>query len=198
MKKLIALIVVVIIVLSILKIVGIDFSVSSSPDKQKTPEATGEFLPNDYKFWTYKDIICFSLPERASEIHHEKYMATFMKASDIFRDNLSTKYVYCWVVANLPEEDFYMLVENHGLEEIPNLLESQPDILQLHESVSFPNWNINNRTIEDVYFNKPSDYEEYTVCTYKDGKVYIKKVITYMQYRDENSKWHYEKVAKKK
>lgn len=203
MKKLIILIVVVAVILILLKIMGIGFSVSSSPDKQKTL-ATGEILSNDYIFWTYKDIIGFSLPEGASEIHHEKYMATFMKLSDIFRDNSSTEYVYstsyvyCWVVVKLPEEDFYMLVENHELEIIPDLLESQPDILELHEDVSFPNWDINNRTIEDVYFNEPSDHEEYIACTYKDGKIYIKKVITYIQYVDENERMHYEKASRDK
>ena len=197
MNKIINLIVVVDVILILLKIMGIGFSVSSSLDKQKTQEGIGEHLSRAYFRWTYEDIIGFSLSERASEIHHKKYLVTFMKASDIFRDNLSTKYVYCWVVAKLPEEDFYILTENHGLEEMPNLLESQPDILELHESVSFPNWDINNRTINDVYFKKSSDYEEYTACTYKNGKIYIKKVITYIQYVDEN-KWHYEKVAKKK
>lgn len=195
MKKLIVLIVFVIIVLGILKIMGIGFSVSSSPDKQKTQEETGEHLTNAYKRWTYEDITGFSLPEGASEIHHKKYIVSTMSVSDIFRDNLSTNYVFCWVVAKLPEEDFDMFVDNYELEKMPNLLESQPDILELHENVSFPNWNINNRTIEDVYFNEPSDYEEYTACTYQDGKIYIKKVITYIQYVDEN-KWHYEKATR--
>ena len=202
MKKLIILIVVVVVILIVLKIMGIGFSVSSSPDKQKAQKGTGELLSNDYIFWTYKDIMGFSLSERASEIHHEKYMVTFMKASDIFRDNssteyvYSTKYVYCWVVAKLPEEDFYMLVEDHELEIIPDLLESQPDILELHEDVSFPNWDINNRNINEVYLKESSDYKEYTACTYNNGKIYIKKVITYIQYADENKKWHYEKVAR--
>ena len=203
MKKIIILIVVVVVILILLKIMGIGFSVSSSPDKQKTI-ATGEFLSNDYIFWTYKDIIGFSLPEGASEIYHKKYLATFMKASNIFRDNSSTeyvhstKYVYCWVVAKLPEEDFYILIENHGLEEMPNMLKSQPDILQLYEDASFSNWDINNRTIEDVYFNESSDHEEYIACAYKDGKIYIKKAITYIQYGDENEKMHYEKAARDK
>jgi hypothetical protein len=195
MKKLIALIVVVVAVIVFLKIMGADSSVSS-PDKQKTSKVTGEFLTNDYKFWTYEDIIGFSLPKSASEIHHKKYMVTHMKASDIFKDNLSTKYVYCWIVANLPEEDFEILAEEQGLKEMPNLLKSQPDILQLYEDVSFANWDIKNSTIKNVYFKQSTDYEEYISCTYKTGKVYIKKVITYIQYVDDEKKWHYEKVAR--
>jgi len=196
MKKIIGLIVAVVVIWGALKIMGIGVSVSPSPDKEKAPGATGEYLSNDYKFWTYKDIIGFSLPKRASEIRHEKYLVTHMKASDIFRDNLSTHYVYCWVVASLEEEDFDMLVENYELEKTPNLLKSRTDILELYEDVSFANWDIDNKTIKNVYLNESSDYEEYTACTYKDGKVYIKKVITYIEYRDGSKRWHYEKVGR--
>jgi hypothetical protein len=203
MKKLIVLIVLVILVFVILKIMGIQFSASSSPDEQKEQVGKGEFLTNDYKFWTYEDILGFSLPKRASEIHHTKYISSYMKLSDIFRDNSSTDYVYstdsvvCGVVADLPREDFEVLVDNQGLQKEPDLLATRPDILQLDEFFSFANWDINNRNINNVYFKESPDYEEYTACTYKDGKIYIKKETTYSQYRGENNKCYYEKAKKR-
>jgi len=203
MKKLVILIVLVIVVFVILKIMGIEFSVSSSsPDEQKEQVGTGEFLTNDCIYWTYEDIIGFSLPKTASEIHHKKYRVSHMKVSNIFRNKSSTNYVYstnyvfCGVVADLPREDFEVLVDNQGLQKEPNLLATQPDILQLDEFFSFANWDINNRTIDNIYFKESPDYEEYTACTYKDGRIYIKKVTTYLQYRGENNKCHYEKARK--
>ena len=54
---------------------------------------------------------------------------------------MGSSYIYCWVVAKLPREDFELLADNLELKERPDLLKSQPDLFELYEDVFFEAWD---------------------------------------------------------
>jgi len=85
----------------------------------------------------------------------------------------------CWVVAKLPKEDFYDLVDQLKLTKRPDLLEVWPDAFECakgpftEELNQF--WDIRKMINEDTYYGEVPEGGTQTVCKYEGGKVYIKK-----------------------
>lgn len=188
---LVVFVVLILIVATVLTMNSLD-STADEQDTQKKLSLAGMIYS-----LSYDDIIGFSFPPGAGEIHHKRYIVSEMKLSDMFKNNLSTNHIYFWVVTDLPREDFEIMVSNEGFEKAPNILRTKPDVLDLYEDVTFTYWDIDG-DVDEVYFNASSDYEEYCACAFKDGKVYVKKEMTYMQYVNDSNEWTYEKAERRK
>ena len=166
------------------KIIGIDFSVSL--DSITEEEDGGMGL---YEIWTkagsYKDIIGASLPETATDVHGSTLTRGCHGGYILPRCS--------WIVATLPEEDFYDLVEKTGLVSKPDLLEFWPKAFDCHQEDFQQFWGVENVVNEHTYFGKESGEETWRVFKYEDGKIYIKKVTRYVAIGFADGQARYEK-----
>ena len=192
MKKIIGLIVAVVVIWVVLKMMGIGVSVSPSDKLKEGEERTGESIAMMLARSSHEDIIGFALPETASHINDYKWPES--ELADFKTGQMMPAVLY-GVVAELPQAEFDLWVSEHDLRKTPNLLESWPDILHCQVD-GFRQWDLKRKAIGDIYFDESAKYEEYIACTHTDGKVYIKKVVRYVDGQDENKKWYYEKIPR--
>ena len=118
MKKFIGLIVVVIIIWIVVQTIDWDFSQLLSSGKQiYSGKTTTVFSQVPEESWTYEDILGVPFPDSATEV----------KGYTEFRWQRYTGERSSSVIATLPKEDFYDLVEQVDLIKKPDLIESWPD-----------------------------------------------------------------------
>ncbi len=184
MKKLIALIIILLLVIvGLLKIAGVDFSLLSSSDKKDSGRKTlTGFLQ---KPTTYEDMIGGSLPKAATDIHTHVSMRELRYIA--VENN--------WLVARLPKEDFYDLVERLKLNRNRDLLKSWPQAFDCQVDKFKKFWDVTNTINEDTYYVEKPEEEIYIVAKYKSGKLYFKKTRTYAMTLDENGNISYEKIT---
>lgn len=183
MKKVIVLIIIVLVIVGVLKMIGVDLSVSLSLDKDGSEIGLGE---NDiFTGESWEAIIGAPLPSTATDT----YATTLNKpcAGGMIMPKRS------WVVAKLPKEDFYSLVERLDLVKNLDLLEFWPEALECQEDRFRQFWDITPEVTEDTYFGKESGEEMYRVFKYENGKLYIKKVTRYVTIGIANGQQRYEK-----
>ena len=183
MKKIIFLIIIVLVIVGVLKMIGVDISVSLSPDKDGSEIGLGE--DDIFTVESWEAIIGAPLPSTATDT----YATTLNKPCA--GGNIMPK--RSWVVAKLPKEDFYSLVERLDLVKNPDLLEFWPEAFECQEDRFRQFWDITPAATEDTYFGKGFGEEMYRVFKYENGKLYIKKVTRYVTLGITNGQLCYEK-----
>lgn len=190
MKKLIALIVVVVVIWIGLKMVGVDISLS--PESSQGDKDKGVYYPYELSQEgnKSKDIIGMSLPKTAFDVHGPVF--------HIFNSNSNdpTTYKANWLVAKIPREDFYTMVERLGLIKEPDLLEIWPAAFECEFDKFEKFWDLEKTVTGDTYFIKALDEETYRLFKYENGKLYIKKSTAYLGFIDKNREFMYRKVKK--
>jgi hypothetical protein len=183
-KILAILMLVIFVVWGIAKIIKIDFSVSLGSITEEEDGGTAF-----YDIWTkggsYKDIIGASLPDTATDAHGSTLTRGCHGGYILPRCS--------WIVATLPKEDFYDLVEKIGLVRKPDLLEFWPKAFDCHQDDFQRFWDVQNVVNEDTYFGMESGEETWRVFKYEDGKLYIKKVTRFVTIGFANSQARYQK-----
>ena len=183
MKKLIALIVAVVIIWVVLKMIGVDFLLFRSSDKK---DDSGKTLTGFLqKPTTYKDMIGAPLPKTATDIHTHVSMRELRHIA--VENN--------WLVARLPKEDFYDLVERLKWNRNRGLLKSWPQAFDCQVDKFKKFWDATNTINEDTYYMEKPEEEIYIAAKYKSGKLYFKKTRTYAITLDENGNISYEKIT---
>ena len=158
MKKLIVLIVAVVVIWVVLKMIGVDISLSSKPSRNN--EDKGIYYP--YQVTQEgnrpKDIIGMSLPKTAVDVRGPVFY--------IFNPNSNepTTYKLNWLVVKIPREDFYTMVERLGLIKKPDLLEIWPEAFECEFDKFDKFWDLEKTITEDTYFIEDLDEETYTNC----------------------------------
>jgi len=183
-KILAILMLVIFVVWGIGKIIGVDFSVSFDSVTEEQDGGT-ELYDIWAKGGSYKDIIGASLPETAADVH-----------ASTLTQGCRGGYILpkcSWIVAKLPEEDFYDLVRKTGLASKPDLLEFWPKALDCHQEDFQQFWDVENVVNEHTYFGKESGEETWRVFKYENGKIYIKKVTRYVTIGIADAQARYEK-----
>jgi hypothetical protein len=190
MKKPIAVIVVIVVVLIVLKMIGIDVSLSpesSQGDKDKGIYNPYQVMQEGNKS---KDIIGMPLPKTATDVRGP--------AGYLFGPNTEepTTYKVNWLVAKIPKEDFYTMVERLGLIKKPDLLEIWPEAFECEFDKFDKFWDLEKTITEDTYFIEDPDEETYRVFKYENGNLYVKKSTTYFSFRSEKNEILYKKAKK--
>jgi hypothetical protein len=103
-----------------------------------------------------------------------------------------------WVVAKLPKEDFYLLIEQLGLRERPDLLGFWPDAFDLKQGWMKEHWDLEITASEDTYYGDHSEKEVSIAMKYEHGKIYLRTIATYVLVQDENGKYSYDGIKKRK
>ena len=173
MKKLIALIVAVVVIWVVLKMIGVDLSVSLSPDKNEASKKK-RLTPN-YIIGEYMPSVLF--PESATDIHMDIWSEVHNKSF--------------WIVAKLPKEDFYNLVEQLKLTPKPDLLEFWPKALSLEQRRIVEFWDITKQSNEDTYYGEHTEVEASAAAKYENGKIYFRTKVSYVITQDENGQYRY-------
>lgn len=191
MKKLIGLIVAVVVIWIILKMIGLDFSQFLSSGKK---DADGRTLVGFLQeSMTYEDIVGVPLPKSATDIHGRIYMRLQRYTGE---ENSS-------VVAALPKEDFYDLVEQLRLIKKPDLLEIWPEAFECQPGSPFEEkdhwfykfWDVEHAANDDTYYSEIPEEEIYTAVKYENGKLYFKKLIIYIKIHEKDGDIHFEKIT---
>lgn len=189
MKKLIALIVAVVVIWVVLKMIGVDISLSSKPSSDNEDKE----IYNPYQVMQGgnrpKDIVGMPLPKTAVDVRGP--------VGYLFGpDDEPTTYKLNWLVIKIPREDFYMMVERLGLIKKPDLLEIWPEAFECEFDKFDKFWDLEKTTTEDTYFIEDLDEETYRVFKYENGNLYVKKSTTYLSFRSEENEVLYKKVKK--
>jgi len=191
MKKLIALIVAVVVIWIVLKMIGVDFSLFLSSDKK---DGSGKTLTGFLQErTTYEDIIGVPFPKSATDIYSRIYMRLQRYTGE---ENSS-------VVARLPKEDFYDLVEKLGLIKKPDLLEIWPEAFECQPGSPFEEkdhwfyefWDVEKTANEDTFYNEIPEEETYTAMKYENGKLYFKKLTIFIKIHEKDGDVHFEKIT---
>lgn len=173
MKKLIVLIVAVVVIWIVLKMIGIDLSVLLSPNKDDAGEK--KKLTPDYIIGEYMPGVSF--PESATDVHMDIWSEVHNKSF--------------WIVAKLPKEDFYYLVEQLKLTKKPDLLEFWPKAFDLEQRRIVEFWDITNQDNEDTYYGEDPEVEASAAAKYENGKIYFRTKVSYVIVQDENGQYRY-------
>jgi len=186
MKKLIVLVVAILVIWAIIKLLGgtsFVSSNSSTAEEHNNWKGTYEVTTENN---TLRDIIGSPLPKTASNIHSQAYF--YMSSGDKCN----------WVVASIPKEDFYDLVEELELTRKPNLLELWPEAFdcQIQEFNKF--WDVTNIVNKDTYFGEDTDFEACVMFKYENGKLYVKKITRYITSTNKNGMVVHKKAEKNK
>ncbi|MBW8040214.1 MAG: hypothetical protein FVQ85_09470 [Planctomycetes bacterium] len=190
MKKLIVLLVVVVAILAVIKMIGVD--VSLSPESSQGDKDKGIYNP--YQVTQEgnrpKDIIGMPLPKTAVNGRGP--------AGYLFGPNTDepTTYKLNWLVVKIPREDFYTMVERLGLIKKPDLLEIWPEAFECEFDKFDKFWDLKKSITEDTYFIEDLDEETYRVFKYENGNLYVKKSTTYLAFRSETNELLYKKAKK--
>jgi hypothetical protein len=192
MKKIIGIVIAVVVILIVLKMIGID--VSLSPEPSHTVEEEGKKVYYPYELSQEgnksKDIIGMPLPKTATDVHGPVFY--------IFNPNSNepTTYKLSWLVAKIPKEDFYALVEKLGLIRKPDLLEVWPEALECEYDKFNRFWDLQKTVTEDTYFIEDPDEETYRLFKYENGNLYVKKSTTYIAFKSKENEILYKKAEK--
>jgi len=178
MKKIIAVVVAVVVIWVGLKMIGVNLSLSSSPSKDDASEKKkvtpdniiGEYMPG------------VSFPEGADEVHIDVWNG----------DRISY-----WIVAKLPKEDFYHLVEQLRLTKKPDLLELWPKAFDLEQPRIAEFWDMTSQDNEDTYYGEHPEVEASAAAKYENGKTYLRTIATYIVVEDEDGKYRYDGIKKR-
>jgi len=190
MKKLVVIIVIVAVIFVILKIIGVNTSLSlrRSSHKRKGWKSDYKVLMEDN---TCEDIIGTSLPGTSSDIHTQAFF--YMRSGE----------KYNWVVASMPKEDFYDLVEELNLKQKPDILEVWPEAFGLQCGHSDPTgfsiykfWDVRNTVNDNTYYWEAPEEQTRTAFKYENGKLYIRKITKYIGVRDEKGWMHHKKAER--
>jgi len=173
MKKIIAVVAAVVVIWVGLKMIGVDLSVSLSPNKDDVGEKK-KFTP-DYIIGEYMPGVSF--PESAIDIHIDGWSEVHNRSY--------------WIVAKLPKEDFYNLVEQLKLTKKPDLLEFWPKALSLEQRRIVEFWDVTNQDTEDTYYGEDPEVEASAAAKYENGKIYFRTKVSYVIVQDENGQYRY-------
>jgi hypothetical protein len=191
MKKIIALIVAILVIWIVLKLIGVNFSLFWSTDKK---DESGKTLTGFLqKRTTYEDIIGIPLPESATDIHGLIYMHEERYTGE---ENSS-------IVAQLPKEDFYDLVEKLNLTKKPDLLKIWPEAFECRPGSTFEDeehwfykfWDVEKIVNEDTFYSEIPEEETYTAMKYEKGKFYFKKLTVFIKIHEKDGTVHFEKIT---
>lgn len=83
-----------------------------------------------------------------------------------------------YVVAEIPKDDFYKVVDKLELVEKPDILESRPDAFE-YSSDDFKYWDITDSPEGKMYYFEDQEVETYIAIAYIDGKMYLKRQTRY-------------------
>ena len=178
MKKIIAGVVVVVVIWVGLKMIGVDLSVSLSPNKDEVSEK--KKLSPDNIIGLYMPDVSF--PKSATDIHCDQWNA----------DRMSY-----WIVAKLPKQDFYDLVEQLELKQRSDLLEFWPDAFDLKQGWMRKYWDLEKIANEDTYHGDHPEKEASIAIKYESGKIYLQTIVTYIVVQDENGNYRYDGIKKR-
>jgi len=185
MKKLIVLIVAVVVILIVLKTIGVDTFVSFNSKHENNSGWIGDYeLATGSN--TPEDIVGFSLPRAASDIH------TF--ASTEFSNDM--KYKYNWLTALIPKDDFDNLISHIDVVYKPDLIHVLPDALICNADEFRQHWKVSNNINKDTFWGEDQNEETYRVFKYENGKMYIKKTTKYIVNKDDKGVLIYKKALK--
>jgi len=189
MKKLIVLIVAVVVIWFVLKMIGVDISLSSKPSSNN--EDKGIYYPYQVtqEGNTYKDVIGMPLPKIAVDVRGPVF---YLFGSD----DEPTTYKLNWLVVKIPKEDFYAMVEHLGLIKKPDLLEIWPEAFECEFDEFDKFWDLEKTITEDTYFIEDPDEVTYRLFKYENGNLYVKKSTTYVMFINEKHEVLYKKVKK--
>lgn len=190
MKKIIALIVAVVVIWLGLKMIGVDLSVSLSPnnddagEKKLTPDnIIGEYVPG------------VSFPKSATDVHCDQWPAyhDYTDASGNYYESVREQKF--WIVSKLSKEDFYNLIEQLKLKRKPDLSEYWPEALEWRHGRFNPSehpfysiWDLKKIPDENTYYGEDPQFESSLVAKYQNGKIYLKARIIYLPEIHENGK----------
>lgn len=169
MKKIIALIVAVVVILFVLKMIGGGTSTSiklfaSRLNEDKAFDDYDLALSDDL---TYKDIIGYTLPETVSNIRtHISFYGSIWRG---------------FLVAEVPEDIFNILVEKLKLQKKPELLELWPEAFECKESAFKSRfWDPIQTTEGEYYYFQHPEEETRVAVLYGNEKFYFIKETKYV------------------
>jgi len=172
MKKIIVLIVVVVAILAVIKMIGTGNSVSIKPfasrfDKDEAFSDYDLCLSDDI---TYKDIIGYTLPETVKNIR--AYVSFYGIRGGIWKG---------FLVAELPDDIFDLLIEKLKLQKEPELFELWPEAFECEES-AFKNryWDSHQTSEGEIYYFEHPEEETRMAVLYGNEKFYFIKETKYV------------------
>jgi len=169
MKKLIALIVAVVVIWIVLKMIGGGTSVSIKPfasrfNEDKALDFYDLCLSDDL---TYKDIIGYTLPESVENIR-----ARIGFYGGIWKG---------FLVAEVPEDIFNILIEKLKLQKEPELLELWPEAFECKESAFKSRyWDSHQISEGEIYYFEHPEEETRIAVSYGNEKFYFIKETKYV------------------
>ena len=190
MKKVVTILLFIFIIWGAIRIIGRGCSIKSLPITKEMKS----------RISIEKNIIGGSYLKTASDIHWDQWKQIE------WSPGLGQTIVFqtYWVVAKMPEEDFYKLVDGLELNEKPDLLEFWPRAFEwAHGSVRRPKidkkyyfykfWDVTPTGDKNTYFGEKPDEglyfesekktykkQEKIVAKHEKGTLYFKKLITYI------------------
>lgn len=113
---------------------------------------------------TVYDIVGCYLPYSATSMHgHIDFTSLLWKG---------------YVVADIPETDFFSVVDKLKLVEKPNLVDLWPEAFECSKD-EFKYWDISDSTDGQIYYLEDQNVETYIAVKYIDGKMYLKRQTEY-------------------
>lgn len=192
MKKVVTVLLSILIIWGAIKVIGRGCSIKSLPVTKETK----------LRLSIEKNIIGGSYLNTASDIHWDQWKHIEWRP---FLGQTIVLQTY-WVVAKMPEEDFYRLVEGLELTEKPDLLKFLPkafdwghgsEVDKQHYFYKF--WDVTPTVDENTYFGEKPEEQVYfegekkaykksekIVAKYEMSNLYFKKLIRYVSLEDEN------------
>jgi hypothetical protein len=113
---------------------------------------------------TVYDILGCYLPDSASSMHGHIDFTNFVWKG--------------YVVADIPEDDFYSVVDKLSLVEKPNLADLWAEAFECSKD-EFQYWDISDSTEGQIYYFEDQDVETYIAVKYIDGRMYFKRHTEY-------------------
>jgi hypothetical protein len=187
MKNLLILMVIVVVIVAILILSGKSKEEDSNLNAEDdTPKSWLEIIEERY---TYHQIIGAPLPETATQ----------KKAQVHFNISIGKAFntEYFFFVSTMPQNDFYALVEQLGLEVKPDLLEIWPEALDCSIKQFAENWTVTAEVDDNTFYGEDPVDEAIMLMKYENGKMYFKKEFTYITtVRTEDNELLYRKAKR--
>jgi hypothetical protein len=171
MKKIAVILTIVIIVLIALRIIAPSTSAPSNSNKEKENEKKNEWKLVVKALWEgneHEDIIGAPMPKEATNVHSYTHFY------------LNAKEKHLWIVAQLPIDAFYNLIERIDVTQALDLMQTHPEtfICQIEDFSNY--WKLTKVADEQTYYGEAHDIQSNVMLKYEDGKLYVKRTISYM------------------
>lgn len=192
MKKVIIFVVAIVVIWILLKMIGVD--VSLSPESSQGNKDKEVYYPYELSQEGNKseNVIGMALPKTAVDLRGPVFY--------IFNPDSRepTTYRLNWLVVEIPREDFYGMIGQLGLIKEPDLLDIWPEAFECEFDKFDKFWDLEKTITEDTYFIEDLDEETYRLFKYENGTLYVKKSTMYVSFisEDKERELLYRKVKK--